>query len=445
MKKSLLKTLSITPNAQAKQAILDAALNTRRANKRKQSFFRTFTSTPAPALAALGLAVLFIGTLVAVNLLKTPLTTDQVIAGAISALDEEKNAGEWQYVKTKEELIFGDRTVVQYTESWSNISIQKPNFDITDTRLESIKESEIPNSSYKTTLEDGRVLHEYVTINGKSYQRDTREIYKEVMGYDPFAPFGESKDDGSMEKETAYLPPGFVEAGLDVDAFRTLSMKEIDDALIAVGQPPINAPMYKSLDFPAYTMKPAEIDAAFAANSSGEAGSESVNESLYGKDNYAEQPATAYLPDGTTITGDEARAYNEDQVSTYQSLDTLRIGSSLQDRIKALEKLRTKKDIKLLTDVTWEGRRAFGIEVTQAFGPGVSDFSQILYLDEKNFTIIGEEYTYATGSKAYTGIPEGMVPDRVKISYIERYNTNTEPSFSVDGLVPVEELYPFGG
>jgi hypothetical protein len=152
-------------------------------------------------------------------------------------------------------------------------------------------------------------------------------------------------------------------------------------------------------------------------------------------------PNVISTPDGRSLEGAEADKYMADQQSTYQSMDALRTGT-LEDKRKALETLRTKGNIKLIKNASWDGRAVIGVDLTQVSSdPQVTGGSQILYLDAKTYQMVGEEYTFDTSNPIYA-MPTGMqMPSHVRITYLQQYFTNDKPAFSTEGLTPTEELY----
>ena len=205
MKEPNQKKLVIKSNPHIKSAIRSTMLDAFEKKDKKSKFL----FSPRVVVMALSLVIVF-SSIIGVRLSRNPLTAQKVSAQAIEALDEEQSQGEWQYLKTKEYTTYEDRTVVTNTEAWNNINFSYNSESNTE---------ELPNSQYKTTLEDGRILQEYVTIDGKSYERDTRDVQKEIYGRDPY----EALDSENVQM---YLPPGFSEAGLTDDDFMTMSMKK---------------------------------------------------------------------------------------------------------------------------------------------------------------------------------------------------------------------------
>ena len=420
MKESNQKKLIIKSNPHIKSAIRSAMLETFE-KKDKKSWF---SFSPWLVVTALSLVIVF-SSIIGVSLTRHPLTVQSVSAEAIAALDEEQSQGKWQYLKTKEYTTYEDRTVVTNTEAWNNI-----NFSYNS---ESNPE-QFPNSQYKTTLEDGRILQEYATIDGKSYERDTRDVQKEILGYDPFEGF-------SSESATSYLPPGFSEAGLTDDDFMTMSMKQIDEKLIAAGQKPFNSPMYKSTDFPAYSMTPAEIEAYFKDN--GDNYSQEVSEAIYGnEDNFVKPPMELTLADGTKLSESESEELMQKQTEVFETLDGLRTGKTSKKR-ELLEKISKDDDAKITTGIKWEGLDVISIELNNQLEELFGGSKNILYLDASTYRIVGEEYSFDSDVMSEVNIPNFEMPKLVKIVYIEEFYTNVEPKISSDGLVPTEELYDF--
>jgi hypothetical protein len=422
------KQLTIKPNARAKQSIKRAMLVSYSKNTSNRFSVAALRRIPTPALVLTLVAILLVSTLFGVNLSRNPLTADRVIAHALEAIDKSKSQGQWQFTKTKEEITINGKTTTTHTETWSNTNMSKLATDST-----TWSNQEVTDYSSKTTLEDGRILSEMVMVNNKSYERDTRAVMKEVMGYDPYS---------ITSPENAPLPPGFKEAGLKLDSLDKLSMKEIDDALKAAGQKAMFESTFKTTNFPAYTMKPADLNKLLENADQKSKNDPHYFDSLYGgADNYVSPPNMISTPDGRSLEGSEADKYMADQQSTYQSMDTLRTGT-LEDKRKALETLRTKGNIKLIKNASWDGRAAIGIDLTQVSNdPQVTGGSQILYLDAKTYQMIGEEYAFDTSNPIYA-MPTGMqMPSHVRITYLQQYYTNVRPAFSTEGLTPIEQLY----
>jgi hypothetical protein len=419
------KQLTIKPNTQAKQGIKQAMLVSYSKNKSTRLNVAAFKRIPRPALALTLVVILLVSTLFGVNLSRNPLTADRVIAHALEVIDKNQNQGQWQFTKTKEELTINGKTITTHTETWNNTDMSKL---ATDSSTWSNQEA--TDYSSKTTLDDGRILSELVMVDNKSYERDTRAVMKEVMGYDPYAIAG---------PENAPLPPGFKEAGLKSDSIEKLSMKEIDDALKAAGQKAMFEPNFKTTNFPAYTMKPDDLN-KLMENSEQKAKQDPhyADDLFGGADNYRDVPSSVYTADGRTLEGDEAKKYADEQQSTFQSMDALKTGT-LTDKKKALEALQKKGDAKIITNAHWDGKAVIGIDLSQAMnGSQPTGGSEVLYLDAKSYQLVGEEYSFDTSNPAMAGLP---MPSHVRITYLQQYFTNDKPAFSTEGLTPTEELY----
>jgi hypothetical protein len=425
-----MKKIIITPNTKAKDTIKEAMLmefNTAQ-NRKKPFFSRVFN--PRQTFVASLVLVLFIGTFFAINLVPTPLNADQVIAGALQSIDEKQSA-RWLYTKTKEETTYGNKKVVTISEGWSDTKFVFPEngSEVTDNGVL------VPNSSYKTTLLDGRILNEYVSVDGKNYERDTREVVKEIMGYDPY-------DMSSYASSDTDLIPGYEEAGITLADIQTKSLKEIDDMLVAAGLQPVNSVNYKSIDFPAYTMSPAELEELYRQYDSIIAEDRAFFDNLYGgQDNY--RTDITYTSEGELLSGDEATAYNEQLKAAFETQEKLRNGT-LEEKKAALEKLRSSESVSLIRDIEWEGIPVLGLNLSQinSFGTG-AEMTYMLYLDEKSFRIVGEEFSYDFGDdESISSLNNGISPpSSVKITYLEQFSTNIEPNFSIEGLVSSETLY----
>lgn len=421
MKNTTQKKLIIKASPKIKNTIRNSMIEEFEKNSKKSwSFF-----SPKNLAGTLSL-LLVVVSVVGVSLHKNPLTPQSVSAQALAALDEEQSRGNWQYLKTKEYVTYDDGTsYTTFNEGWNNIE-QSLKYD------ERITIENIPSSSFKTTLEDGRILSEFVYIDGKSYERNTRDVQKEVYGYDPYAPISE-------DSSNSYMPKGFSEAGLTTDAFATLSMKEIDDKLIAAGQTPFFSPMYKSIDFPAYSMTPKELEALYTEGSGST--DQSTLDSLYGPQDNMIISNSVTLSDGTELSGEEADEYNKQQMESFQTIEDLRSGQTSKKR-EILEKLSKDNNVKIETNVDWEGKKAISIDISNQYGESIGQMTNKLYLDAVTYRIIGEEYYFDTTQNEETPMFSDMkIPKSVKVVYLEEFYTNIEPKISIEGLIPSEELY----
>lgn len=416
------RRLTIRTNEAAKKRIKQAMLNAHATQKSKRFSVAKTLNAPKPVLVTVMVVVLLASTLFGVNLSRNPLTAEKVIANALEAIDKSQSKGQWQYMKTKEVTMRNGKPLVTYSESWMHSSMYSPEGG-----------TEQPNFSYKTVLADGRILSESVMIDGKSYERDTRELVKEVLGFDPYA-------SSEISESGGFLSPGFKKAGLEADAYEKLSMKEIDDALKAVDEVPIFEPTYKNLDFPAYTMKPAELNKLMDEHADDTAYMDAL---FGGSDNYKESEYV-FTHDGRTLSGEEAEQYKAEQQAMYQNTEALRTGS-LEDKKKALEALRNKQGMRLIMDAKWDDRSVIGIDLSQGSAGGYfGGFSQIIYVDAKTYQLVGEEYSYdASRMEGFNAAQlTAMMPESIRITYLEQYFTDEKPTFSIEGLIPGEELYP---
>ena len=417
-----------------KQAMLESFMN--QSSPKKKSMF---IKMHKPIFATLSVFIVA-ATVLGYNITRTPLTAQRVIAGALENLENAQSAGRYQFTKTREEITYGEKTIVTYTEAW-NDSV---------TQLQAgteISEKDYQDMLYasRTVLEDGRVLSEYVSIDGKSYERNVRDITIEILGYDPYAPF-----DSSMT--SSFLPDGFVEAGLPSNAFETMSMKEIDDALISAGQNGFFVgSVYKTGDFPAYAMDPEELNKLSndMMNSSPEETEAFYLELYGGQDNMItseDSNSIAVLPDGTNLEGEEAEAYLNTQNEQYSRLDSLRNGS-FEDKKKALEELKDKDSVEINLDASWDGKKAIAINISSVEAVAFSGSTNILYLEPKSFRLIGEEYSFEQqelDESMAASLPAGMsFPSRVRVTYLEQWSTDTRPNISIEELTPSEQLYEF--
>ena len=422
MKNTTQKKLIINASPMIKNTIRNSMIEEFEKNSKKSwSFF-------SPKILAGTLSLLLVVvSVVGVSLHKNPLTPQSVSAQALAALDEEQSRGNWQYLKTKEFISYEDGTsYTSFTEGWNNVEFSFSN------GADMSSMDSIPNSSYKTTLEDGRILSEYVYKDGKSYERNTRDVQKEVYGYDPYAPMSE-------DSSNSYMPEGFSEAGLTTDAFATLSMKEIDDKLVSAGQKPFFSPMYKSTDFPAYAMKPEELEALYTDTDN--APDQATLDSLYGTQDNMVISNTVVLPDGTELSGQEAEDYNQKQMESFQTIDSLRSGQTSKKR-EILEKLSKDNNVVIETGIKWEGKDAISIDVSSQFDKSIGQMTNKLYLDSKTYRIVGEEYSFdTTADESMSSFVEMKIPKTVKVVYLEEFYTNIEPKISIEGLIPSEELY----
>lgn len=415
MKHQIERKLTIRPNKHVKETIKHAMLQSYVKHNRPKRFGFSL-AFPKPALVAGALVIILAGSLITNTILSSPLTAERAIAGAISALEDQERKGAWQFSKTREDITyFGGKQLTTFTESWYPTQ----------------SENKGPlNSSTKTVLEDGRVLNEYVYIDGKSYMSNSAEIYKELFGFDPAHP----------DSSTFPLVPGFKEAGLTIESLQTMSMKEIDDALIAVGQQPMNSPNYKTTDFPAYSMKPKELEELYQKFDELTKTNEKYFEDLYGgPDNFVQLPPEAYLPDGTKLEGEAATQYMNEVSDTMQSYNSFRDGT-FSEKKDALEKMRTSKLLKFDENANWDGKRAVRISMENFGGVDIRS-TQTIYLDHKTFSIIGEEFSYdfAEQSEMLNSQMSLIMPRYVKTTYLEQFTTDDQPTFSTDGLLSEEE------
>ena len=421
MKEQNQKKLVIKSNPHIKSAIRSSMLDSFEKKNRKSKFL----FSPRLVFASLSLVIVF-SSVIGVRFTRSTLTAQKVSAEAIEALDEEQSRGDWQYLKTKELVTYENRTVTTYTEGWNNTRFSYN----TENNL-----GEFSNSHYKTTLEDGRILQEYANIDDKSYERDTREVQKEIYGYDPF----ETID---TENADIYLPPGFSEAGLTSDDMMTMSMKQIDEKLIAAGQKPFNSPMYKSIDFPAYSMTGAEIEAYFKEK--GDNITEEDSRAIYGPDdNFVVPDFELTLADGTKLSGPESEELMRKQTEVFEMLEGLKTGQISKKR-ELLEKISKDSSAKIVTGISWEGHNAISIELNNQLEELLGNSKNTLYLDADTYRIIGEEYSFSSMVMPEgVGIPNYEIPKSVKIVYIEEFYTYVEPNITSEGLVLSEELYNF--
>ena len=423
MNKRIKNDLPLTVDERAKAHIKAAAVERFNTSK-KRSIRQLFGGHKKLATGLLSGLLIF--TILGGFLLgRNPLTMQRVLAGAIENLDQKTAGGKWTYRKTRDTMEFKNgKSYTTTNESWSATSIHSMTFDVSA--------SQMLNSSYKVTLDDGRILDENVMIDGISYTRDTREVYKDVFGYDPYGSFSETSSE--------MLPPGFAEAGLTIDAFSTMSMKQIDDALVAVGQEPMNAPSYKTTDFPAYSMTPAEIEAYMKERETNQQNSEEAYNELYGgaENNVVYNLVTT--ADGQQLSGEEADQYLEKEQARYEDFNKLRMGS-IAEKKQALEKILREGSATFKEDVEFEGKRVVAIETDNSATTGSME---TIYLDAKSFDIVGEEYVYELTDEMMVAIPDAMresIPVRVKTVYLELRFTDELPQLSADGLTKTEDLY----
>lgn len=353
-------------------------------------------------------ALVLAGALVFMNVQRTPLTSQKVLANAISAIDESRSAGDWHYVKTKNYQTLNGKYFESFNELWMN---SKQAGDASGTAYDMYS---------KTTLLDGRIFDEYVTLNGVSYIRDTRDVQKEIYGYDVYS------------SSSSLLPPGFEEAGLTIDAFEKMSMKEIDDALVAADQKPFNSTNYYSTDFPAYTMKPDQLKKLMSEEGIDQEAR--YNELFGGSQNSiytTEDPQNVVTtPDGKTLTGEEAENYIAEQQRSFEAVEKVRNGTP-EDKRRALEDLSKTGDVTIEQDVDWEGKRTIKMDLSSAMFSGGS--RNYLYLEARTFKIYGEEFEY---SGLHTKDTFSM-----KVVYIEDYYSENKPTFSTEGLVKADDFF----